>query len=96
MSRIYVNIRGIRNANYNVPSILSGVSHAGKSLKNLSRKIAAEIRAGRRIQQRLDHAYAEIRALEKQIDELYKITNSCVAQYESAERENSRNAEMFL
>lgn len=92
---IYVNVKEVRNANYNIPSIASKVEGVGKSLGSLRTRMAEEIVAQQRIRQRLTDAYNEMSSLERQLNELYKITDSCVTQYETAERANLHNAELF-
>lgn len=95
MAKIYINTKKIRNANCDVPSIASKVSGARRSVGIMKGKVAEEIAAQRQIRQRLDNMCREMDALERQINELCRVTGSCVAQYEAAENTNSRNAEMF-
>lgn len=95
MSTIRVNIRGIRNANGNIPSVVSKVDRSQKVIRGLQQRIANEITAKRSIGQRLEAAQRECEALGRQIQQLYEITAQCAAQYEAAEHSNSRNAEMF-
>lgn len=92
---IYVNVKEVRNANYNVLSIASKVGSAEKSLGSLRIRVAEEIASGQCIRQRLTDAYNEMNSLKYQINELYKITASCAAQYEAAEHANLHNAELF-
>lgn len=95
MSKIYVNTKQIRNINCDVPNIVSKVSSTRRTLGMLKGKITEDIAARKQIKQRLDNMYREMDALEKQINELYRFTNSCIVQYEETENRNSRNAEMF-
>lgn len=95
MSMIYIDMREIRNANYNVLPISSEVNHAQKKLRTLRWNIEEEIAAHKRIGQRLAGLCNEMGLLERWINELYEITNLCVMQYETAERENFHNAELF-
>lgn len=96
MSRIRVDISAIRHANYNVPGIVSKMNTTKKTIGSFKRRVPEEIMTRYSIRQRIEKVYTDIEELERKINALYDITNSCVSQYESAENENMSNANMFI
>lgn len=96
MARIKVNLSSIRTANYNVPGIVTKVEIPKRNLGILKWRISEEITARYNIKNRLNDVYNRMESVQRQISDVYNITNSCISQYEAAERDNSKNADAFL
>lgn len=96
MSKIYINFREIREANYVLPYMGSRADRAKKQIEMIKMELPVCLRDKYQIGQRMEQVHRRIGRLESQIDQLHEITNFCVEQYEAAEYENNRNAEMFL
>ncbi len=95
MSRIYVNISEIRNANYGMPSLSSKADNVKRAVGLMRYRVIAEVAARYSIKERLNDVYREIGKIEEKMDEMYAVTNSCVEQYDQTERENSHNIDQF-
>lgn len=96
MSKIQVDLGAIRSANYNVPNISSKVNNTKRMLGIVKWKIPEDIVARYSIRQRIENVYSEIDQIEKKLNEIHSVTNSCVCQYEKAENDNTHNADMFI
>lgn len=95
MEGIYVDWRGIREVNDELPGLGTRAGIVRKQIFRLQQEIPSCISDRYQISQRLCEVYKKIRKLEFQLGELYEVTNECAEQYECAEMENNRSAEAF-
>lgn len=96
MAEINIDLRKVRNANYNLPSVISNYSAQKRNLNMLKWRIASEIQDRRHIRERLDSVLREMDRGERQLNEIYKVTGSAVTQYMKMEDKMTSNASMFL
>lgn len=96
MSDIYVNMRKVRDANYDLPHLEEKADLLKRRTQSMKRKIPVYILNKYQIGERMDTVCKEIGKLETRIRKLHEVTNVCIEQYAYAEYENSRNAEAFL
>jgi len=95
MSKIYVNFKKIRDANYDLPYLEVKAAYVKKHIDKMKRELSGEIFNNVQIRQRLEKISQKTGELGEQIDELFTVTNSCVEQYEATEYEISMNAKAF-
>lgn len=94
-SGIYVNLREVREANYDLPYVETRAEDVMRRTLRMKREIPDCISNQYRIRQRLEMVCKEIGKLEIRIDRLYEATNACMEQYADTEYENSKNAQAF-
>lgn len=95
MAEIKIDIKKVRNANYDLPSIISNLSAQKKSINMLKWRIPSEIQNRRNIRERLDSVLREMDRVEQQLDDIYKVTGSAVTQYMNMETRLTANASKF-
>lgn len=95
MATINIDIKRVRNANYNLPSMISNLSVHKKNLNMLRWRIPSGIQDRKGIRERLDSILREMDRAEQQINEIYKVTGSAVTQYMNTETKLTTNASRF-
>ena len=95
MAEIKIDIKKVRNANYDLPSIISNLSAQKRNISMLKWRIQSEIQDRRNIGGRLDSAIREMDRIEQQLDDIYKVTGSAVTQYMNMETRLTANASKF-
>lgn len=95
MAAIDIDIKKVRNANYNLPPMISNLSVQRRYLNMLRWRIPSEIQDRRNIRERLDHILREIDRAEQQMNDIYKVTESAAAQYANVETNLTANASRF-
>lgn len=95
MAEIKIDIKKVRNANYDLPSIISSLSSQKRNISMLKWRIMSEIQDRRNIGGRLDSAIREMDRIEQQLDDIYKVTGSAVTQYMNMETRLTANASKF-
>lgn len=95
MSVLYIDLNGIRGANYDVPAMGLQVNTVKRRSRRLKGQIPGSIPEKYQIRQRLKAIDRELEKIELQIDELYEVTGHCIEQYAKAEQRNSANAKAF-
>lgn len=95
MPALYIDLNGIRDANYTVPSMGLQLDAVKRQSRRLKGQIPDCIQEKYQIGERLKNIERELEKLELQIDELYEVTSYCVEHYIRAEQRNSTNAKAF-
>lgn len=95
MAAINIDIKKVRNANYNVPPMMSNLSAQKKYINMLKWRIPSEIQDRREIRERLSAAGRELERIEQQLNDIYKVTGSAVVQYMDMETKLTANASRF-
>lgn len=95
MAEIKIDVKKLRNANYDVPPMVSNLAAQKRYLNMLKWRIPAEIQNRRNIRDRLDQALQELDKAERQLDEVYRMTGSAIAQYRDVEKKITENASKF-
>lgn len=95
MAAINFDIKKVRNANYNLPPMISNLSAQKKYVSMLKWRIPSEIQDRRNIRERLNAVLREMDKAEQQLNEIYKVTGSAVTQYMNMETNLTANASRF-
>lgn len=95
MAAINIDIKRIRNANYNLPPMISNMSVQKKCVNMLKWRIPSEIQDRRGIRERLDSILREMDRAEQQLNDIYKVTGNAVTQYMNMETRLTANASRF-
>lgn len=95
MASIDIDIKKVRNANYDLPPIISNLSAQKKYISMLKWRIPSEIQDRRDIRGRLDAALRELDRAGQQLDSIYRVTGSAVVQYMDMETRLTDNASKF-
>lgn len=95
MAEIKFDIKKVRNANYEIPPMLSNLSVQKRNINMLKWRISEDIQNRRNIRQRLDAILREMEWAEQQIGDIYRVTGSAVAQYSNLEAKLTANAAEF-
>lgn len=95
MAAINIDIKKVRNANYNLPSMISNLSAQKRYINMLKWRIPSEIQDRRGIRERLDAVLREIDRAEQQLNDIYNVTGSAVKQYTNMEASLTANAARF-
>lgn len=95
MAAINIDIKKVRNANYNLPPMISNLSVQKKYINMLKWRIPSEIQDRRNIRERLHSILREMDRAEQQLNDIYKVTGSAVTQYMSMETNLTANASRF-
>lgn len=95
MSAIQIDIKKVRNANYNLPPMISNLSAQKKYVSMLKWRIPSEIQDRRNIRERLNSILREMDKAEQQLNDIYKVTGSAVTQYMNMETNLTVNASRF-
>lgn len=95
MSAINIDIRKVRNANYELPPIISNLSAQKRYVNMLKWILLSEIQDRRHIRERIDFVLREMEKAEQQITEIYKVTGNVVTQYGIMEINLMANADGF-
>lgn len=95
MAAIHIDIKKVRNANYNLPPMISNLSAQKKHVSMLKWRIPSEIQDRRNIRERLNAISREIDKAEQHLNDIYKVTGSTVTQYMNMETSLTANASRF-
>ena len=95
MAEINIDIKKVRNANYNLPPMISSLSAQKKYVNMLKWRIPSEIQDRRNIRERLNSILRELDRAEQQLNDIYKVTGSAVTQYMNMEANLTTNASRF-
>lgn len=95
MAAIKFDIKKVRNANYEIPTMLSNLSVQKRNINMLKWRIADDIQDRRNIRQRLDGILREMERAERQMGDVYGVVGSAVAQYSDVEKKLTENAAKF-
>lgn len=95
MAAINIDMKKVRNANYNLPPMISNLSVQKKYISMLKWRIPSEIQDRRNIRERLNSILQEMDRAEQQLNDIYKVTGSAVTQYMSMETNLTANASRF-
>lgn len=95
MAAIDIDIKKVRNANYNVPPMMSNLSAQKRYINMLKWRIPSEIQDRKEIRERLSAAGRELERIEQQLNDIYKVTGSAVVQYMDMETKLTANASRF-
>lgn len=95
MPAIKIDIKKVRNANYNLPPMISNLSIQKKNVNMLKWRVPSEIQDRKNIRERFHSVLRELDKAEQQLDDIYKITGSAVAQYMNMETNLTVNAAKF-
>ena len=95
MAEIKIDLKKLQNANYSIPSVLSGLAAQKRYLNLLKWRIPTEIQNKKQIRKQLDACIKEITEIEEQINDIYKVSRSAVMQYTNVEKKLNKNASQF-
>ena len=95
MAAININIKKVRNANGNLPPIISNLAAYKKNISMLKWRIPSEIQGKRNIGERFNIILHEMDRVEQQLNDIYKVTGSAVTQYMRMETNLTVNASKF-
>ena len=95
MAQINIDMKKVRNVNYNLPSVISNLSVQKRDINMMKWRIPSEIQNRRNIQERLDSILKEIEKVEQQLTDVYSVIGSAVAQYMNMEADLTTNASRF-
>lgn len=95
MAAIHIDIKKVRNANYDLPPMISNLSAQKKYVNMLKWRIPSEIQDRKNIRQRLGSVLRELDRAEQQLNDIYKVTGSAVTQYMNMETTLTANAARF-
>ncbi len=95
MAAIKIDVKKVRNANYNLPPMISNLSAQKRDINMLKWRIASEIQDRREIRERLNAILREMDRAEKQLNDVYKMTGAAVTQYMKMETSLTANAARF-
>lgn len=95
MAAINIDMKKVRNANYNLPPMISNLSMQKKYINMLKWRIPSEIQDRRNIRERLNFILREMDRAEQQLNDIYKVTGSAVTQYMNVETKLTANASSF-
>lgn len=95
MREMYVNFRKIKNSNYELPYLELRTNLVRKRVYRLKEELPVDICERYHIGQRMETLCKDMSELAGRLEQLYKITNYCVEQYEDAEYENEMRARSF-
>lgn len=85
MAVINIDLKKVKNANYNLPPAISNLSAQKRYINMLKWRIFPEIQDRRNIRERLEDVLREIDKLERQLGEIYHVTETAVSQYTDME-----------
>lgn len=95
MAAINIDIKKVRNANGNLPQMISNLSVYKKDISMLKWRIPSEIQGKRNIEERLNIILCEMDRVGQQLNDIYKVTGSAVTQYMRMETNLTVNASKF-
>lgn len=95
MAEIKIDLKKVRNANHDLPPMMSNLSERRRYLGRLKGRIPSEIQGRRDIGGRLDSVLREMDRAERQLGEVYRVTGSAVTQYRNMETNLTANAARF-
>ena len=70
MAEINIDMKKVRNANYNLPSVISSLSVQKRDINMMKWRIPSEIQNRRNIQGRLNSILREIEKVEQQLTDV--------------------------
>lgn len=92
MAAINIDMRKVRCANENLPSIIADLSEQRRYIRSLKLNIPLEIQEEKYIGERLNTVLREIDRAEQQMSKIYSIAANAVIQYSSTEKNLMINA----
>lgn len=92
MADIHIDIKKVRNANYNLPPMLSNLSAQKRYVNMLKWRIPSEIQDRKNIRERLDSILREMDRAEQRLNDIYRVTGNAVTQYMDMENKLTANA----
>lgn len=95
MAAVNFDIKKVRNANYELPTMLSNLSVQARNINMLKWRISDDIQDRRNIRQRLDVILREMERAEQQLGDVYRVAGSAVTQYANTETRLTENATKF-
>lgn len=95
MTAINIDIKKVRNANYSLPPMISNLSAQKKYINMLKWRIPSEIQDRRNIRERFHFILQEMDRAEQQLNDIYRVTGSAVAQYMNMENKLTVNSSRF-
>lgn len=95
MAEINIDIKKVRNANYNLPPIISNLSAQKKYVSMLKWRVPSEIQDRRGIRERFVSVLRELDRAERLLNDIYNVTGSAVTQYMNMETNLTANASRF-
>lgn len=96
MAGIRLDIKKVRSTNTTLPPLATKLSGIKRGLGLLRWRIPDNIQEEIRMKERIEELLREIERAEAEINEIYTVTNSSIAQYMNVEERLSANAERFL
>ena len=95
MARIDIDTNIVKNANYAVPQMVSGVSNAKREVSLLRWRIDPEVMNRRSVRDKIDHIISELGKAEQELNDLYNVTEDICNQYIESEQILSSHANKF-
>lgn len=95
MAAINIDVKKVRNTNYNLPPMISNLSAQKRYVNMLKWRIPSEIQDRKNIRERLNSILREMDRAEQQLNDVYKVTGSAVTQYMNTETKLTANASRF-
>lgn len=95
MADINIDIKKVRNANYNLPPMISNLSAQKRYVNMFKWRIPSEIQNRKNIRERLDSILREMDRAEQQLNDIYKVTGNAVTQYMNMDNKLTANALKF-
>ena len=95
MAAINVDMKKIKNANYNLPSMISSIDTQKRYVNMLKWRIPSEIQDRRGIRERLNSVSRELDKAQQMLSGVYNVTGSAMTQYANMEKTLTENAARF-
>ncbi len=95
MARIDIDVNTVKNANYAVPQMVSGVSNIKRSIGLLKWRIDPEIMNRRNVRDKIENIIKELGTAEKELNDTYVVTEDILGQYLESEQTLSVFANKF-
>ena len=95
MARIDIDVNTVKNANYAVPQMVSGVSNIKRSIGLLKWRIDPEIMNRRNVRDKIENIIRELGTAEKELNDTYVVTEDILGQYLESEQTLSAFANKF-
>ena len=95
MAEIKIDLKKLQNANYSIPSVLSGLAAQKRYLNLLKWRIPTDVQNKKQIRKQLDACIKELVEIEEQINDIYKVAKNAVTQYSNVEKRINKNASQF-
>ena len=96
MTEIYINLRDVHCANYELPGVEDRAERIRRQMFLLKDEVPDEILNRHQIGQRFDTLCRNMKKWRDEVDELFEVTKSCMEYYAEAERKNEKNADALM